>query len=44
MGGEEDRGVLEIGEAMDQVVEVTPRLGVETCGRLVEKEKLRAPG
>ena len=42
VGGEHDRGVLLVGEAEDQVVEVSARLGVEPGGGFVEEEQFGA--
>src|SRR5699024_10925004 len=42
VGGEHDRGVLLVGEADDQVVEVSARLGVEPGGGFVEEEQFGA--
>src|SRR5690606_41030458 len=37
--GEQDGGVLQVGQAVHQVVEVPAGLGVEPGGRLVEEEQ-----
>src|SRR5690554_1287489 len=42
VGGEEDRRLLEVDQAMDEFMELPPRLRVETSGRLVEEEHLRS--
>ena len=40
MGGEQDRGVLDVGQAVHQVVELAPRLRVEAGRRLVQEQQL----
>jgi len=40
VGGEQDGGVLQVGQAVHQVVEVPPRPWVEPGGRLVEEQQL----
>ena len=42
MRGEQDRGVLQAGQPLHQLVELPARLGVEAGGRLVEEQQLRA--
>ena len=38
--GQQDRGVVHVGQSVHQVVELAPRLGVEAGGRLVEEQQL----
>ena len=42
MGGEQDRGALQVGESVHQLVELAAGLGVEAGRRLVEEQQLRA--
>ena len=41
VGGEQDRGVLQIGQPVHQIVEVPPGGRVEAGGRLVQEQQFR---
>ena len=43
VGGQQDRGVLQVGQAVHEVVELAPGVRVEPGGRLVEEQHLRPP-
>jgi hypothetical protein len=40
VGGQQDRRLFEVGQAMDQLVKLTPGVRVESRRRLVEEEQL----